>query len=115
MSTVLEYIRCAESKNGLNFAELALVFEINAFFLAVPFHKKNAFISKTRANSAKLRPFLDSAHLIYPKTVDISSAKICVLASAICGCWLQFSLLNAVRKKIHSLIKNWWQIMSNLD
>ena len=44
---------------------------------------KNAFISKTRANSAKIRPFSESAHLIYPKTVKISSAKICVLTSVI--------------------------------
>ena len=45
--------------------------------------KKNAFISKTRANSAKIRPFSESAHLIYLKTVEISSAKICVLTSVI--------------------------------
>ena len=44
---------------------------------------KNAFISKTRAYSAKIRPFLESAHLIYLKTVEISSAKICVLTSVI--------------------------------
>ena len=29
---MLGYIRCADSDNGLIFAELALVFEINAFF-----------------------------------------------------------------------------------
>ena len=44
---------------------------------------KYAFISKTRANSAKIRPFSESAHLIYLKTVEISSAKICVLTSVI--------------------------------
>ena len=44
---------------------------------------KNAFISKTRANSAKIRPFSESAHLIYLETVEISSAKICVLTSVI--------------------------------
>ena len=44
---------------------------------------KNAFISKTRANSAKIRPFSESAHQMYLKTVEISSAKICVLTSVI--------------------------------
>ena len=44
---------------------------------------KNAFISKTRDNSAKIRPFSESAHLIYLKIVEISSAKICVLTSVI--------------------------------
>ena len=44
---------------------------------------KNAFISKTRANSAKIRRFSESAHLMYLKTVEISSAKICVLTSVI--------------------------------
>ena len=44
---------------------------------------KSAFISKTRANSAKIRSFSESAHLIYLETVEISSAKICVLISVI--------------------------------
>ena len=35
ISTVLRYIRCADSNNGLLFAELALVFEINAFFTKI--------------------------------------------------------------------------------
>ena len=35
ISTVLGYIRCADSENGLIFAELALVFEINAFFIKI--------------------------------------------------------------------------------
>ena len=52
-----------------------LFFDVSNIFI------KNAFISKTRANSAKIRPFLESAHLIYLKTVEISSAKICVLTS----------------------------------
>ena len=33
--TVLGYIRCADSENGHIFAELALVFEINAFFIKI--------------------------------------------------------------------------------
>ena len=36
---------------------------------------------KLRANSAKIKPFSESAHLIYPKSVEISLAKICVLTS----------------------------------
>ena len=35
ISTVLRYIRCADSENGLILAELALVFEINAFFMKI--------------------------------------------------------------------------------
>ena len=35
ISTVLRYIRCADSENGLMFAELAVVFEINAFFMKI--------------------------------------------------------------------------------
>ena len=35
ISTVLGYIRCADSENGPIFAELALVFEINAFFIKI--------------------------------------------------------------------------------
>ena len=53
------------------------------FFYVSNIFIKNAFISKTRANSAKIRPFSESAHLIYLKTVKISSAKICVLTSVI--------------------------------
>ena len=34
---VVGYIRCADSENGLIFAELALVFEINAFFMEILF------------------------------------------------------------------------------
>ena len=44
---------------------------------------KNAIISKTRANSAKRRPYSESAHLIYFKTVEIPSAKISVFTSVI--------------------------------
>ena len=33
--TVLRYIRCTDFENGLIFAELALVFEINAFFMKI--------------------------------------------------------------------------------
>ena len=54
-----------------------LLFYVSNIFI------KNAFVSKTRANSAKRRPFSESAHLIYPETVEISSAKICVLTSVI--------------------------------
>ena len=35
ISMVLRCIRCADSENGLIFAELALVFEINAFFMKI--------------------------------------------------------------------------------
>ena len=35
ISTALRYIKCADSENGLIFAELALVFEINAFFMKI--------------------------------------------------------------------------------
>ena len=35
ISTILGYIRCADSENSLIFAELALVFEINTFFMKI--------------------------------------------------------------------------------
>ena len=60
---------------------------------------KNAFISKIRANSAKRRPFSESAHLIYLKTVEISSTKTCVLTSVI------NELLERGRRKQNFIIK----------
>ena len=35
ISTVLRYITCADSENSLIFAEMALVFEIIAFFMKI--------------------------------------------------------------------------------
>ena len=62
---------------------------------------KYAFISKTRANSAKTWPLSESAHLIYPKTVEISWAKICVLTTVINSEKKKEKMLVSERHKQH--------------
>ena len=44
ISTVSRCIRCADSENGLLFAELALVFEMNAFFMKILLTQRNSIV-----------------------------------------------------------------------